>query len=150
MALVKIQILPITHDQRSHRPFIIIPTDFGWHLLVGDETAIPAIARRLEELSAGAVATVILHVDDPRDRRTFNTSALYNVQWVSAAAELIQRVRELNPPDCDSYCWCAGEARTMAELRRILVEEKGMDRHAIRAAAYWKQGAVAHHENLPS
>ena len=36
----------------------------------------------------------------------------------------------------------------MAELRRVLVDDKGHDRHAIRAAAYWKRGAVAHHENL--
>jgi NADPH-dependent ferric siderophore reductase len=42
----------------------------------------------------------------------------------------------------------AGDAATMVALRRILVTEKGHDRHAIRAAAYWKRGAVAHHENL--
>ena len=38
----------------------------------------------------------------------------------------------------------------VAAVRRILVEDKGHDKHAIRAAAYWKQGAAAHHENLES
>jgi NADPH-dependent ferric siderophore reductase len=46
------------------------------------------------------------------------------------------------------YAWCAGEAGAMATVRRVLVDEKGHDRHAIRAAAYRKQGAAAHHENL--
>ena len=61
---------------------------------------------------------------------------------------LIAAVRALPLPVGDGYAWCAGEAGATAALRRILVEEKGHDRHAIRAAAYWKQGAVAHHENL--
>ena len=40
------------------------------------------------------------------------------------------------------------EASAMAALRRVLVDDKGHDRHAIRAAAYWKRGAAAHHEDL--
>lgn len=48
----------------------------------------------------------------------------------------------------DRFVWCAGEAATMIALRRIVVGEKRHDRHAIRAAAYWKRGATAHHENL--
>ena len=39
-------------------------------------------------------------------------------------------------------------SRNTAELHRELVNEKGHDRHAIRAAAYWKRGAVGHPENL--
>jgi len=36
----------------------------------------------------------------------------------------------------------------MTAIRRMLVDEKGHDRSATRAAAYWKRGAAAHHENL--
>src|SRR5262249_1233179 len=39
--------------------FIISPTAFDWHLLIGDETALPAIARRLAELPTGARAVVL-------------------------------------------------------------------------------------------
>ena len=46
------------------------------------------------------------------------------------------------------YAWCAAEASVAARLRKILVDDKAHDRHAIRAAAYWKRGAVAHHANL--
>lgn len=130
------------------RGSMIIPLDYSWHLLVGDATALPAISRRLEELPAGSVVTVIACVADARDQRHFSSRALVNVEWVSNAAQLIARVRALKLPSGDNYAWCAGEARTMAALRAVLVDDKGMDRHAVRAAAYWKHGAIAHHENL--
>ena len=41
-----------------------------------------------------------------------------------------------------------GPAGQIAVMHRILVDEKGHDRKAIRAASYWKRGAIAHHENL--
>jgi NADPH-dependent ferric siderophore reductase len=126
----------------------VVPTDFAWHLLVGDDTAVPAIARRLEELPAGVRAIVIVQLADPQDRRRFESAAEVDVHWVERPDELIAAVRALSLPPGEGYAWCAGEAATMASLRRVIVDEKGHDRHAIRAAAYWKQGAVGHHENI--
>lgn len=130
------------------RGSFIVPTDFDWHLLVGDETALPAITRRLEELPAGTRAIVLAQVGDALDRRRFTSAADVSVQWLSRSDELLAAVRALALPAGEGYAWCAGEAGAMAALRRVLVDEKGHDRRAIRAAAYWKQGAVAHHENL--
>jgi len=130
------------------RGSFIIPVDYDWHLLVGDDTAMPAIARRLEELPSSTQAIVILQMPDAADRRSFKSAAAHSVQWVSDTQELWDAVRALRLPPGEGYAWCAGEASAMARLRKILVDEKGHDRHAIRAAAYWKQGAVAHHENL--
>jgi NADPH-dependent ferric siderophore reductase len=132
------------------RSSLIIPTDYDWHLLAGDATAIPAIARRLEELPADARVIVVLQVADVRERRNFQSAAAPKVLWVRDATELIDTVRALALPPGEGYAWCAGEANAMAALRRVLVEEKGQPAHAIRAAAYWKQGASAQHENLGS
>src|SRR3546814_10448720 len=44
------------------RGSFLVPTAFDWHLLIGDETAIPAIARRLEELPAASKAIVIIKI----------------------------------------------------------------------------------------
>ena len=131
------------------RGSFIIPLDYEWHLFVGDETALPAIARRLEELPAGAKAIVLAQVEES-DRRVFETAANLSVQWIAQAGQLIEAVRSVELPAGEGYAWCAGEARAMAAVRRILVEDKGHDKQAIRAAAYWKQGAIAHHENLES
>ena len=127
---------------------MVVPLDYDWHLLAGDETAFPAVARRLEELPAGAPAIVILRAGDAADRRVFDSAAAVDLRWVATDAELLAAVRALMLPAGEGYAWCAGEAAAMATLRRVLVDEKGHDRHAIRAAAYWKRGAIAHHENL--
>jgi NADPH-dependent ferric siderophore reductase len=129
------------------RGSFVIPLDYEWHLLAGDETALPAIARRLEELPAGAKVTVIAQAD-VADRRQFASEAAVDVTWVDTPEALLAAVRSLELPKGDGYAWCAGESKVMAELRRVLVQEKGHDGKAIRAAAYWKQGAAAHHENL--
>ena len=127
---------------------LIVPLDYDWHLLAGDETAFPAVARRLEELPAGARAVVILRAADAADRRAFRSAANVDLTWVSTDAELLAAVRALALPAGDGYAWCAGEASCMAALRRELVDVKGHPREAIRAAAYWKRGATGHHENL--
>jgi len=130
------------------RGSFIIPVDYAWHLLIGDETALPAIARRLEELPAGASVQVIAQVAEAADRRSFGGVAKVDVQWVEQPGQLLAAVQALTLPAGEGYAWCAGEAGAMAAIRRVLVDEKGHDRHAIRAAAYWKRGAIAHHENL--
>ena len=127
---------------------MIVPLDYDWHLLVGDETAFPAVARRLEQLPAGSKAIVVLQAADAADRRDFESAANVAVTWVETDAQLLAAVRALALPAGDGYAWCAGEAACMAALRRELVEVKGHPGEAIRAAAYWKRGAQGHHENL--
>ncbi|MDM5180113.1 siderophore-interacting protein [Massilia sp. DJPM01] len=127
---------------------LIIPVDYAWHLLVGDETGLPAIARRLEELPAGTRATVIVKVDDAADRRVFAGQAEVDLRWVASDAELLAAVQAWTLPAGEGYAWCAGEAATMAAVRQELVGVKGLDKTAIRAAAYWKRGGSGFHENL--
>jgi NADPH-dependent ferric siderophore reductase len=130
------------------RGSFIVPTDYAWHLLVGDETAMPAIRRRLEELPAGSRVIVLAQIADPADRLPFKTAAQLELHWVQNADELLAAARALRIPDGEGYAWGAGEASAMASLRRVLVEEKGLDRHAMRMGAYWKRGAAGHHEKL--
>jgi NADPH-dependent ferric siderophore reductase len=127
---------------------LVIPIDYDWHLLAGDETALPAIARRLEQLPAGARAIVILKAADVGDRRDLRSAADVDLTWVADDAALVDAVRALDLPPGDGFAWCAGEASATAALRRLLADEKGHPREAIRAAAYWKRGASGHHENL--
>jgi NADPH-dependent ferric siderophore reductase len=129
------------------RGSFIVPTDYDWHLLAGDETALPAIARRLQELPAGAVVQLLLRVG-AADRRELGSAADVQLHWCDDGTALLAAARALVLPPGEGYAWCAGEARLMAQLRQVLVFEKGHPASHIRAAAYWKQGASGHHENL--
>ena len=130
------------------RGSFVVPVDYDWHVLIGDETALPAISRRLEELPASTRVTVIGQTADAADRRSLTSAAALDVHWVESDLALASAVSGLELLPGEGYIWCAGEASAMSAIRRVLVEGKGHDRHAIRAAAYWKRGAVAHHENL--
>ncbi len=129
------------------RGSFVVPLDFDWYLLAGDDTALPAVARRLEELPPGSQAIVRLQVD-AADRPALRSQARVDLQWADDGEGLLESLRALALPAGHGYAWCAAEAGVAAAARRILVNDKGHDRRAIRAAAYWKRGTVAHHENL--
>ena len=137
------------------RGSLVIPTAFDWHLLVGDDTALPAIARRLEELPAGARVAAVIEVADASAQIEFSTQAELHLIWChrgaaeQRGAALLQAVRETYLPEHgEGYVWAAGEAATMRAVRLHLVSERGVDKSRIRAASYWKQGAAAVHETL--
>lgn len=132
------------------RGSFVVPTGFDWHLLVGDETALPAISRRLEELPEGARAIVVAETADEADRRGFNGRASVEVRWVQAGDTdaLARDVAALNLPGGEGFAWAAGEAASIAAVRQALVGGHGLDKSRVRASAYWKRGSTGHHETL--
>lgn len=133
------------------RGSFIVPDDFDWYLFVGDETALPAIGRRLEELPPGARAVVVAEVTDAGERQNFTTRTKLETHWLyregaAADAKLAETIAQLKLPGGDGYTWVAAEAATAKALRRLLVEERGLRKDRVKAAAYWKQGVVAVHE----
>jgi NADPH-dependent ferric siderophore reductase len=135
------------------RGSFIVPDDFDWYLLAGDETALPAIGRRLEELPAGTRAIVVVEVADAAEEQRFDTRARLETRWLHRngaapgdASLLLKAISSLSLPPGDGYAWVAAEAATAKSLRRHLVDERGLRKDRVKAAAYWKQGAVAVHE----
>ncbi|MEK6297821.1 MAG: siderophore-interacting protein, partial [Paraburkholderia tropica] len=63
------------------RGSMVIPTGFDWHLLIGDETALPAIQRRLSELPAGARVAVVAEVANRAARIELPTAADLYAIW---------------------------------------------------------------------
>lgn len=130
------------------RGSMVLAAGLPWQWLVGDASARPAIARRLAELPAGAAVTVLLIEPDAAERQPLPTAATLQLHWAADAAAALATLRHLPVPAGAGYAWCAGEAATMAAVRQVLVAERGLDPRAVRAAAYWKHGSVAHHEAL--
>ncbi|WP_332740246.1 siderophore-interacting protein [Hydrogenophaga sp.] len=132
------------------RGSFVVPTGFDWHVLVGDETAIPAIARRLEELPDTAQAITVIETSDADDRRTFSTRARLQTHWIETGPTdaLARQVAALTLPAGEGFAWAAGEAASMAAVRQALVDGHGLDKARVRASAYWKRGSAGHHETL--
>ncbi|MFL6630980.1 MAG: siderophore-interacting protein [Massilia sp.] len=128
------------------RGSMIVPLELDWHLLTGDATALPAIARRLEELPGGSRAVVLVHAE-PADRRDFAGAADVDLRWFDTPEALVADLQALALPAGRGFAWGGGEASMMARVRHVL-NGKGVPREATRVSAYWKQGVAEHHENL--
>lgn len=128
------------------RGSMILPLAMDWHLLIGDDSALPAVTRRLEELPAGACVDAVLLVD-AADRRSFVTRADTRIHWVDSDDALLQVLKALPLQAGAGLAWGGGEAALMARVRQVLVET-GMPRQATKVSAYWKRGVADHHERL--
>lgn len=128
------------------RGSMIYPLELDWHLLIGDATALPAIARRLEELPQNSRAFVLV-LADGHNRREFLTGAQADVAWFETPDALLAGLRALALPDGAGFAWGGGEAGVMVRVREALAD-KGLPRERMRVSAYWKQGVADHHENL--
>lgn len=135
------------------RRSFVVPEDTSWHLLVGDETAIPAIARRLAELPSNAKAVVAIEIDDPADEQLLPSRADVRLTWLYRGATparessaLEKLVRELDIPAESRYLWGAGESLVMRSLRNHLLRERGIRSNELRVTGYWTQGIPNHVE----
>jgi NADPH-dependent ferric siderophore reductase len=134
------------------RSSFIVSDLLDWYLLAGDETALPAIARRLEELSASVKAVAVIEISDTAEEQPLRSSATLDLVWVhrnenatSDPSALISTVARITLPPGEGYAWVAAEAAISRRLRESLLQ-RGLSRECVRAAAYWKRGAVAVHE----
>jgi NADPH-dependent ferric siderophore reductase len=137
------------------RASFIIPLTYDWHLLAGDDTALPAIARRLEELPAGTRAVVIVEVEAQADEIPLPTRADAAIHWIhrkgapaGQAEHLSRALRAVDLPAGDYYAWVACEGAVAKALRNQLLDEHGAKPKWTRAAAYWRHGVADVHENL--
>ncbi|GAA1201574.1 siderophore-interacting protein [Prauserella alba] len=114
-----------------------------WHLLVGDESALPAIANALEAMPDGADARVFVLVEDEHDELPLVTKADAQVRWLhrSRGDDLVAAVRDLAFPTGDVHAFVHGEAGFVRDLRRYLLREHGIERDRASISGYWRRGA---------
>jgi NADPH-dependent ferric siderophore reductase len=136
------------------RGSFIVPTEFDWHLLIGDDTALPAIARRLAELPAGARVVVLAEVDSEADQIPFDTQTELTLQWVhrrgaepGVSPVLVDALKAMKLPAGDFHAWVGCESAIAKALRVHLVGERGANPKWTRASGYWRRGAVATHDS---
>ncbi|MBB3173471.1 NADPH-dependent ferric siderophore reductase [Endobacter medicaginis] len=136
---------------RGSRP--VPPTD-RW-LLIGDETALPSIARRLEELPLGTSVTAIIEIADEAAELPLSTPAGLHLLWRHRRAAapgctrlLDQAIESLDAPLLAGEIWIATEIDTARRLRSHLVEERQIPRARVHAAGYWRLGEAGAHARI--
>lgn len=116
-----------------------------WHLMAGDESALPAIAASVERLAAGARAHVFVEVAGRAEEQKLDTVADVDVRWLHrgearVGALLVPEVGALAFPPGDVQAFVHGEAGFVKELRRLLLVERGVSRQRVSISGYWRLG----------
>ncbi|WP_458242772.1 siderophore-interacting protein [Streptomyces sp. MAI_2237] len=114
-----------------------------WHLLVGDESALPAIARSLESLPAGATAHAFVEVSGPEEEQKIDSDI--EVVWLHRGDRpfgeaLLEAVRSFAFPEGRLHAFVHGEAHFVKELRRMLRVERQIPREDLSISGYWRLG----------
>ena len=117
------------------------------HLLVGDESAIPAIGQLLESIDPDHRVDVHIEITAPNAVLELPSHPTAAVTWHALPADappgtamvaVVEAVAEL--PDS---VWVAGEAAAVQRIRTHLFDERGRTRANVTARGYWKHGRSA-------
>lgn len=129
------------------RGSLIVPDDFDYYLLIGDESALPSIGRRLEELRAGVKVTSLIVVDGPQDVQNIETRADWTPVWLFRSGQhgedgalMRDAARNWAAPQGDGYVWIGAEARAARLMRDYMLEERGHPKNWLKASGYWVRG----------
>ena len=136
------------------RGSFVVSGPLDWHLLVGDETALPAIGRHLEELPVTAQVDVLIEVGQPSDEITLQGPSHMRLKWLhrghaepGAAAQLVAAVRAWTRPKGIGYAWVAGESRCARQIRTILMAHHHWivrgSRRPLIGSAVWRTRTIS-------
>lgn len=116
-----------------------------WHLLAGDDAALPAIAVSLARIPAGVPVFAVVEVDGPDHRQPLDSPGKLTVVWLDRQAGpgedpnlQLEAVRALDLPAGRGQAFVHGEATAVRLLRRHLVVDRGLPTDSLSASGYWK------------
>ena len=115
-----------------------------WHLLVGDEAALPAIAAACERVPAGVPVHALVEVDGPADEQKVISPGELRLTWLHRDAarpgQLLDALAALGFPAGRVHAFVHGEAGVVRELRRHLLDARGVPRADLSVSGYWRRG----------
>ena len=122
------------------RGSMIVPDIFDSYLLIGDETAIPAIARRLDELPAGRKVLAVIEIANAAEQQPLASAAEVEVIWVVRGQDdLLETVQNLTLPGGSLYSFVATESKLSRQVRRVLLDTHNVNEAFLKAVGYWQQ-----------
>ncbi|MGQ3672483.1 siderophore-interacting protein [Xanthobacter sp. TB0136] len=131
------------------RGSVVVPDDFDYYLLIGDETALPAIGRRLETLRADVPVTAICIVQNVAEAQNFQTRARLDLRWVYRAksegddAQLVRaELEKWKQPAGEGFVWIAAEAKAARTLKNLMLTERSHPAAWLKSSGYWVEGAA--------
>lgn len=119
----------------------------AYHLLVGDQTALPAIAALLEELAPDAQALVVLWAQAANLQIALRHPPGVTAHWITGpqiecAQRMLSTVEQHLPHawQGELSAFVAGENSLVLQVRQYLCEHFGLNKRTLYATPYWRYG----------
>ncbi|MBB4123723.1 DUF2218 domain-containing protein [Martelella radicis] len=118
--------------------------------LVGDEAALPAIARIAEEVPAGTRLSAIIEVENETEEQPISSAGDLELRWLHRSNDRKNAMHGLADAakdaiaglDRETFVWIACEKADVRDIRRVL-KERQHDRKMMYVAWYWERGKAA-------
>jgi NADPH-dependent ferric siderophore reductase len=119
--------------------------DVDWLLMVGDESALPAIAASLEHVRPGTMTVVRLLCDGPDHEVALESPGNLALAWVHRSGDgrddelLYEAVRDVPTLRGRGHAFVHGEATEIRQIRKHLLTERGLSRADMSCSPYWRR-----------
>jgi NADPH-dependent ferric siderophore reductase len=119
-----------------------------WHLFMGDESALPAIAAMTESLPGDADATLVLEIPSAEDEQDVAAAARTRISWLHRldrpagdlrSSVLVAEAADVELPPGNGHAYLLAEASVVLALRERLAA-RGLSPDQVSPKAYWGRG----------
>ena len=118
--------------------------DAEWQLLVGDESAMPAILGILRSAPRDLRAEVYIELPDADDAQEVDAPVGANIHWLTREAGrtpgalALETVSAAALPQAPCYAFVAGQNKLATGLRRHLVHDRKVPKSHVTFTGYWR------------
>ncbi|PYY55357.1 siderophore-interacting protein [Curtobacterium sp. MCSS17_011] len=117
------------------------------HVLLGDDSALPAIGAALESMPDSATGVALVEVAGPADEQDLRHPAGVDLRWLHRDATgaqpgtlLLETARGLPRTSRPVQVFAHGERTAMKAIRRLLQDDWGLEKREMSLSAYWALG----------
>ena len=123
------------------RGSLVVPEDYAWQLYVCDESGMPALRRRLLDLSRLPVrpqVTALVTIGEASYKDYLADLQDFQIEWNVGhhSSVVAEHLAQVNVPAEDYFIWVTGEGEVV-KTRLGRFENDEIDPQLVRSQAYW-------------
>lgn len=130
----------------------VVKPVFDAYVFIGDETLLPSIGRALEMTDPATPVVAVVEIETSADRINLPGGENHTIVWAEREGRepgvaLLEALASIEWPTGEVYVYAGGEASSMRDVRRHVLNERGLLRENLGMSGHWKrgQGNFDHH-----
>ena len=123
----------------------VVKPVFDAYVIIGDDTMLPTAGRAMEMVDPEAAVVAVIEIETEADKIELPTSATRTVIWAerngrTPGEALTEALAAMDWPTGEVYVHAGGEATAMRDVRRHVLNERGVEKDCLGISGHWKRG----------